>query len=256
MNLNPGFIERYQIIFEKDKSTQLFAPLAEAYRKMGLLKQALEVCESGLEHHPNFISGLVAYAGVLYDLENYEKAKKVLDKATTQNPDNILAQFLLGKTLLKQKKPKEALNAFKMVLFLAPHHEEAGKQVKKLEALSATEINEDLFKLNPLSLFEEIDEDDEAEDDFKQESIAIPKHLKIERMISLSDAFSVRGDLDRAIQILNSAREQFGDKPEIIKRLRVLDNKSISISLSQPEHYQKTSNKVHALPSILENTLG
>jgi hypothetical protein len=30
-------LERYQILLEKDPRSQVFAPLAEAYRKMGLL---------------------------------------------------------------------------------------------------------------------------------------------------------------------------------------------------------------------------
>ncbi|MEC9281075.1 MAG: tetratricopeptide repeat protein [Bdellovibrionota bacterium] len=229
MDMNPGFIERYQILFEKDKSTKSFAPLAEAYRRMNLLKEAKEVCEIGLSHHPSFTSGLVAYAKVLIDLESFDEAIKVLEKVTTQNPDNILAHNLLGSCYLHLKKHNLALRSFKMLLFLAPNHMGAQKQVKKLESLSAPELHENSFKiLDPSSLFEEVSENTK-----EQESKENLHKLNIERVLSLADAFSVRGDLDKALNTLKSAREQLGDHPEIIKRLSVLDQQPPEISVSE-----------------------
>jgi tetratricopeptide (TPR) repeat protein len=252
MELNPGFIERYQLIFEKDKSTPLFAPLAEAYRKMGLLKEAKEVCEEGLKHHPNFISGLVAYAKTLLDLEEYELATKALEKACGQNPDNILAQSLLAKCYLKAKKPKEALNSYKMVLFLAPNNTEAQKQVKKLESLSAVDIDEDLFKFDPMSLFEEVDEDNEDEHQVVKIELGPEQQSeKLHRVLSLADAFSSRGDLDKAVQILRKAKAELGDKKEIIKRLSVLDRENLGLEMPAYDPKNLRSKQIHKLEAAL-----
>ena len=54
-------IEEYQIILMRNPNAKVFAPLAEAYRKMGLLQQALEICERGVKYNPEYPSGLVAY---------------------------------------------------------------------------------------------------------------------------------------------------------------------------------------------------
>lgn len=252
MNLNPGFIERYQIIFEKDKSTQLFAPLAEAYRKMGLTKQAMEVCEEGIKHHPNFISGLVAYANVLLDLKDYQKALDVLEKATDQNPDNILAQSLLAQCFMKLKRPEKALNAYKMLLFLAPNNKEAIKNVKKLESLTASQMDEEMFRLNPLSLFEEVDDEDgESENQESVKPKPIDQKARLERSLSLADAFSIRGDLDKAAAILQKAREELGDQKEIIKRLSVIDKNRIAIEIPSEDPKQKKSKQLHALEAAL-----
>lgn len=253
MNLNPGFIERYQLIFEKDKSTQLFAPLAEAYRKMGLKKEALEVCEEGVKHHPNFISGLVAYAKVLIDLEETQKAYKILERACTQNPSNILAQSLSANCLLKLKRPADALNAYKMVLFLAPDHKEALKNVKKLESLSASNMDEELFKLDPLSLFEDVSDlkDSKTSEQETSKKIEISEELRLERLLSLADAFSIRGDLDKAVSILQKARAELGDKKELIKRLSVIDRNNISVEIPSEDPKVTLSKKLHTLEASL-----
>ena len=245
MDMNPGFIERYQILFEKDKSPKSFAPLAEAYRRMHLLKEAKEVCEIGLSHHPNFTSGLVAYAKVLIDLEKFEEAIKVLEKVTSQNPDNILAHNLLGSCYSHLKKHNLALKSFKMLLFLAPNHVGAQKQVKKLESLSAPDLHENSFKiLDPNSLFEEITENND-----ESRSKEDQNKLNIERVLSLADAFSIRGDLDKAITTLKTAKEQLGDHPEIIKRLSVLDQQPPEVSIN--EERISSSKKINRLERAL-----
>ena len=42
--VNPEFVERFQIMYQKDPNSRVFAPLAECYRKMGLLDEALRLC--------------------------------------------------------------------------------------------------------------------------------------------------------------------------------------------------------------------
>ncbi|MEM7646011.1 MAG: hypothetical protein AAF203_03795, partial [Pseudomonadota bacterium] len=93
---NPVKIEEYQLMLMKNPRSLVFAALAEAYRKMGLLDEALEVTRKGLQHNPKYVSGLVAHAMVLFELKNYRGAMEALQKAKSYNPQNILAIKLLG----------------------------------------------------------------------------------------------------------------------------------------------------------------
>src|SRR6185312_9107047 len=90
--INPEFVERYQRLYEADPKSRIFAPLAEAYRKMGLLNEARDVAESGVANHPDFPGGRVALGRVLNDLGLIEEAVRELKKAAELAPENILAQ--------------------------------------------------------------------------------------------------------------------------------------------------------------------
>src|SRR5688572_23036133 len=108
-NINLEFIERYQKLFEKDPKSKVFAPLGEAYRKMGLIKEALSILERGVKFHPHFASGRVALAKVLISQNEHTKAIEQLLVATDLSPENLLAQKLLAECYIALKKSKEAL---------------------------------------------------------------------------------------------------------------------------------------------------
>ena len=214
---NPEFVERYQILLERDPKSKVFAPLAEAYRKLGLLKEALQICVQGVQYHPDFSGGRVALARVLMDQGDFQTAAEHLNRAVESAPENILAQMLLGDCLIKLKKPKEALKAYKMVLFVSPTNERAAKTVKRLESLTADEYDEELFDLKsdpalPLS------------------PESAPPLKNVDRYVSLADAFLIRNDLDRAQQVLTEAHENLGPHPEIVKRLKLLSLRTADTS--------------------------
>lgn len=239
-DVSPEFIERYQLIYEKNPKSKIFAPLSEAYRKMGLLKEALEVAESGVSLHPDFAGGHVALGRIFIDQENWIEAARQFRTATELSPENILAQSTLAELLLRLKDPKGALKAFKMLLFLQPDNVKAQNAVKKLESLTADEYEADLFAMQPLK-----------EAVRQRENAAIPliplaeptaglsldsTELKtLERIISLADAFLVRNDLDQARQVLAEAERQFGQHDEIIKRFKLLNPSSADNIKDGPE---------------------
>ncbi len=218
-DLNPEFIERYQLMLEKDPKSKLFAPLAEGYRRMGLMKEAEDLCVKGVKLHPHFPSGLVVYAKILIDKHDPSMAVELLKQATDLSPENILAQRLLAQCLVELKRPKEALKAFKMVLFLNPNDENAVKHVRKLESLTADEYDDELFEMKPLgAAVRKMGIHDAATLSGAAESSgaktltmadrSLPKMQRIlERAISLADAFMVRSDFDKAIKTIDDAEE-------------------------------------------------
>lgn len=225
--VNPELVEKYQLMLQTDPKAKVFAPLAEAYRKMGLIDEGIQVCIRGLGYHPSFASGRVALGRLYLDKENLTSAAEQLQQAVDLSPENLLAQSLLGETYLKLRRAKDALGAFKMLLFLNPNDEKAQKMVGKLESLTADEYDEDVFAINKLHDFVAQDENIEIESAEPLKPIEGNEHLErqrrdLDRFLSLADAFLVRNDFEKAQQTLESAQKTHGESPHIARRMKLL----------------------------------
>lgn len=232
-------IEKYQLILQKDPNSQVFAPLAEAYREMGLFQEAENVAKAGVKRHPTFAAGYVIYAKILKEQERIEECLKLAQRAVDLAPENIMAHQLLAEIYLQTKKPKEALKAFKMVLFLNPQSERARKAVSKLESLTADEYEDEVFEMSKIGKIKEqfwVEEEKKSEPapesslktNSKIKAPPVPSRA-LERMLSLIDAFIVRNDLNKAKMLLSDTQTEFGDHPEIVQRMKLLHSRSGSM---------------------------
>lgn len=224
MNLvDPSFVERYQLLLQRDPKSKGFAALAEAYRKMGMLPEAESTCLKGLRVHPNFASGRVALAKVYIDMREYDKALRELDLATQVSPENLLANSLKGDVLLELRQPKLALKAYKLALLFNPADAKAAAAVQSLESLTADEYDEELFAFKPLrpGLSEVSRESDPA--DPNASSLTTRRQRDLQRIISLADALIVRNDIEKAIEALHQGRRLWGEDAELERRLKLLD---------------------------------
>ena len=88
-------IARYIAILEKDPSSTVFAPLAESFRRLGWLDEAIKVSIEGLKIHPGHLSARVALARAYYDKKFFKEAMAEIEDVLRAAPDNILAQRLL-----------------------------------------------------------------------------------------------------------------------------------------------------------------
>ncbi len=125
-----GYLKKYQ----DDPTSRVFAPLAEAYRKAGLVDEAVEIAREGLVHHPQFMGGRVALARALFDKRLFQEVVDELFPIVQDIPDNLVAQRLLAESCLMLGRVAEALSAYKMLLYFAPHDLETGQIVQELEA--------------------------------------------------------------------------------------------------------------------------
>ncbi len=221
--IQPELIEKYQLLLQKDPKSQVFAPLTEAYRKMGLTEEAFRIAVRGVQFNPNFSGGRIALAKVFLDRDNVPGAVAELEKTVDLSPDNILAHSLLGDCYLKTKRPKDALKSFKMVLFLAPSNERAARTVKKLESLTADEYEDDLFEMKQLPQLDELS----TEKLTPLKPVGEKSGSDLERILSLTDAYIVRNDIERAFQTLRAAERSFGSHPELIKRLKLVNQRTM-----------------------------
>lgn len=119
---------------KQDPGSKVFAPLAEAYRKSGMLKEAVEVATEGLRYHPDFLGGRVALGRALFDLQKYREVIVTLESAAKDAPENIAAQKLLADSFLMLKEVAQALLHYKILLYYHPTDVSLSKLVQELES--------------------------------------------------------------------------------------------------------------------------
>lgn len=202
---DPKKIEEYQLILLKNPRSPVFAALAEAYRKMGLMEEALEVTHKGVKHNPEFVSGLVAHAKVLFELKDYRQAQKALVKAHLLKPENLLALRLLSSCYIKLRKHREALQSFKKLLIFCPNDEAALDFIAKWEFLEHLPANENQSGFE----FDDVDE-------------WVRKLPSEQQALHLIDSFMNYGDRVSAEEIANSASLFWPMSEEIKKRHDIL----------------------------------
>ncbi len=202
---DPKKLEEMQMVLLKTPRSPVFASLAEHYRKMGLLEEALEVTTRGVKHNPEYVSGLVAHAKILYELKNYAQSVEVLKKAHALKPENILALRLLGYSYLQLRQHRSALQTFKKLLILKPNDDSTLKLVKKWEFL------ENVPKENTSSELK-LDGYDHWVQNLPNEG----------QVVHLIDSFINFGDKEGALEIATAALLNWRDSTDIKKRQDIL----------------------------------
>lgn len=152
------YLERYLKEYQDNPRSRIFAPLAEAYRKSGLVDEAIDICKEGLQYHPNFISGMVALARAYLDKGLYTATIRELEKVVSEVPDNYLAQKLLAQSYLLVGDNNNALKAYKMVLYLNPKDLESKTVVSKIESKNQDILDESVEEIME-DVLEDIQED-------------------------------------------------------------------------------------------------
>lgn len=89
-------IVKCERILQSDPNSQIFAALAEAYRKQGELEKAFHVCQNGLRVHPSYGSAHVVMAKINMDRGLYDWAEAEINKAIEIEGTNRAVELLLA----------------------------------------------------------------------------------------------------------------------------------------------------------------
>jgi tetratricopeptide (TPR) repeat protein len=127
-------IYKYLKKYQDDPSSRVFAPLAEAYRKAGLINEAVKIAREGTKVHPTFMGGRVALARALFDQRQFQEVIDELSEIVQDIPDNLVAQRLLAESYLILGEVAPALGAYKMLLYFSPQDLETAQLVQELES--------------------------------------------------------------------------------------------------------------------------
>ena len=143
-------------MYEKKPRSRVFAPLAETYRKLGLLDEAFKVLNKGIKYHPSYTLGYIVLGQCYFDTQNYEMAYSAIRPFISQNLENITLQKLFAKTCINLGYLEEALQTFKYLLLINPKDTYVADQIKLLEDdLLVDKEEENLETQNNQSSFDE-----------------------------------------------------------------------------------------------------
>ncbi|NJD54835.1 MAG: tetratricopeptide repeat protein [Nitrospirae bacterium] len=130
-------IEKLKEKFEKDPNSKLFLPLAEEYRKEGMLDEAIDVLRAGVEKHQAYTSAKVLLGKIYLEKGMLDEARREFEGVIASVPDNLFAHKKLAEIYRDTGEATLAIKAFKAILKLNPMDEDTLNNLKELEALAA-----------------------------------------------------------------------------------------------------------------------
>lgn len=130
---NSSLLSKYTLMYQKKPQSRVFAPLAETYRKLGMVDEAINILQKGIRIHPTYTLGYIVLANCYYDLQNFELAYNTIRSFVPGNLENLSLQKLFAKTCMQLGYLDEALVTYKNLLLLNPKDMFVADQVKLLE---------------------------------------------------------------------------------------------------------------------------
>jgi tetratricopeptide (TPR) repeat protein len=121
-------INKCERILQSDPNSQIFAALAEAYRKQGDLEKAFHVCQNGLRVHPSYGSAHVVMAKINMDRGLYDWAETEINKAIEIEGTNRAVELLLAEVHIYRGEFNAAVKLLRKLHQADPSND----QIKKL----------------------------------------------------------------------------------------------------------------------------
>lgn len=130
-----GKIAGYIEILAKDPRSTVFVSLAETYRQMGLLDEALDVANRGVQALPSFSPGYSILGRIQAQRGKVDAAVAAFERALLIDPENLLSLKGLARVRMQQGDRAQALKLVQRALALKPDDAVAQKM---LEAIGAS----------------------------------------------------------------------------------------------------------------------
>lgn len=115
----------------------LFARLACEYMKADKMNQAIQVCEQGLSHRPDYVTGHVIMGKCYSKVGLLEQAKAEFQRVLELDPEHAGALLYLGNVFAEEKNADLAQNCFEQILQIDPLNESAKKYSTDLKQISS-----------------------------------------------------------------------------------------------------------------------
>lgn len=142
-------IEQLSEKLQADPKSRVFAQLADAYRKSGLLDEAIDTAKRGLESHPNYAIAHLILGRCYLAKGMYALAREEFELTIKNDMQNLVGYKLLGETYEKQNMYPEALKYYQMVLDMEPADAELTEKIATLKSLKQPEPQPDATPAEP-----------------------------------------------------------------------------------------------------------
>jgi len=120
-----GQIEELKQELKKDPASRSFVRLADVYIKQSMLKEATEVLDRGLSHHPDHVAGWNLRGQVYLQQGDVEQAKTTFLHVLSVHPQNVQAYRRLAILYKGGGEFPAAMEACQAVLRIDPSDREA-----------------------------------------------------------------------------------------------------------------------------------
>ena len=245
---------RYQKILHENPDSRVFAPLAEAYRKLGMIDKAQEILHKGISVHPKYALGYLGLAQCYADLEQYDKVYITLKEFAEIDRDNLKLQKLFADACIKTGHENDALKTLKYLLFINPKDQKVAELVTKLEE-TRDNADEILVPEKPSTTFNinqiTSNPDEYDYDDWRQEDFAFAEKTQeiddhnwameegstelIKRLKENDDLQGIgNGDSDYDDDTDDNDREYIVDTSKLRKDLADLENGPLETEVTEP----------------------
>jgi tetratricopeptide (TPR) repeat protein len=151
----PDRLTQLRARWESDPASRIFLQLAEEYRHLGRVQDALAVLDKGLKEHPGYLSALVAKGRCHLELGEGEEARVVLERVVKQDATQMVANKLLVRAYLETSDPvkaRERLDLYSLLNDSDPEIEDLRRRIRQMEKPAAPErpaLEADPFALPP-----------------------------------------------------------------------------------------------------------
>jgi tetratricopeptide (TPR) repeat protein len=119
-----------------DSGSRLFVSLADEYRKVGRVKDALSALQKGLLAHPGYVAAQVALGRVYLEANQATDAIATFTKVLVADPANLVAAKSLAEIHLGRNDNLEALKKFKLYRAISGDRK-VDEMIARLEPLVA-----------------------------------------------------------------------------------------------------------------------
>src|SRR5688572_24249250 len=109
-----------------------FAPLANEFRKLGDLTQAVAICRAHLPNQVGHISGHIVLAQALYEARELGESRQIFEASLDLDPENLIALRYLGDIAREQDDPASARTWYERVLDADPRNDEIVQLLREL----------------------------------------------------------------------------------------------------------------------------
>ena len=121
--------------YESAPDSFVFAPLADAYRKAGMLDEAVEICRKGVRRHPGYPSGHVVQGKCYFDIGDLDLAAEAFNNVLELDSNNLVALKFLGMIEAGYGDLRKAGEYFKHILVLDPENRQIRSMLEDVRAV-------------------------------------------------------------------------------------------------------------------------
>lgn len=129
-------IKKYEEALLNDPASYCFVPLADIYRRIGLLDDAINVAKKGCDLHTDYVGGYMALGRAYFEKGMKLESKAALEKVIASTPDNFMARRLLSQIYVEYGEIAAASETLRFILSYNPADNESQVLLNSLRTSS------------------------------------------------------------------------------------------------------------------------